>query len=220
MNATPVPLTVTISGPTYLPDGDDGTFTANPSGGSGTYTNYQWWYRNDEGGSPPPKGGFSPLLPPPNEWIYWSQWEGDQTITFGPDYNFSLKCKVTDSKGNTAEDVHSVIVGGPEPDIRPATANVKLIPKELTLESNYPNPFNPTTKIRFGLPESQKVEISIYDLCGNKVKTLLRDDFSAGYHQIQWDGRDYNGNKLASGIYIYELKTGSKRLTSKMIFAK
>lgn len=92
----PAPLSVTITGPTYLPSGESGTFTANPSGGSGTYTNYQWWYRNDEGSVPPKavKGGVSPMAPPPGYWIYLSYYEGEKTITFGPSYNFSLKCKV------------------------------------------------------------------------------------------------------------------------------
>jgi hypothetical protein len=216
----PAPLSVTITGPTYLPEDENGTFTANPSGGSGTYTNYQWWCRNDEGGSPPPKGGVDPKLPPAGVWILQTQWDGYQTITFGPVFDFSLKCKVTDSNGSTATDIHSVIVGDPAPDIRPAIVNIELIPKELTLEGNYPNPFNPTTTIKFGLPDEMPVEISIYSITGEKVNTLINQELSAGYYQLNWSGTDNSGNKVASGIYIYTLKAGSKRLTSKMLFTK
>jgi len=223
-NFYPVPFFVEITGPTYLPSGESGTFTANPSGGSGTYTNYQWWYRNDEGSVPPKsvKGGVSPMLPPPGVWIYLSYYEGEKTINFGPSFDFSLKCKVTDSDVNTATDIHSVIVGGPAKDIaKKIPINViESIPEQLTLIGNYPNPFNPTTSIKFGLPDAMPVEISIYSITGKKVRTLINQDLSAGYYQVTWDGTDKSGNKIASGIYIYTLKAGSKRLTSKMLFAK
>jgi len=108
---SPAPLSVYISGPTHLDPDENGTFTANPSGGSGTYTNYKWWYRNDES-IPEPFGtnDVTPLAPPPGVWIYLSTYEGEQTIIFGPSFDFSLKCEVTDSDGNTASDIHSVYV--------------------------------------------------------------------------------------------------------------
>jgi len=108
----PPPLSVDISGPTHLDPDEYGTFTANPSGGYTPYTNYQWWYRNDEGTIPPKsiKGGIVPMLPPAGYWIDLYYYNGEQTITFGPVFNFSLKCKVTDSEGNTAIDIHSVMV--------------------------------------------------------------------------------------------------------------
>jgi hypothetical protein len=78
-----------------------------------------------------------------------------------------------------------------------------LIPGEFVLYENYPNPFNPITTIRFGLPEEQKVDLSIYDLGGNKVKTLLRDVVTAGYHQVQWDGKDGSGKQGSIGnLYL------------------
>ena len=221
---TQIPLTVNISGPTYLTEDETGTFTANPSGGSGTYTNYQWWYRNDEGTTPPKSitGGISPMLPPSGYWIDLSYYDGEQTIIFGPVFNFSLKFKVTDSNGDTAEDLHSVIVGGLAKDIAKPTpiAALEAIPDQLTLSDNYPNPFNPITTIRFGLPESQKVELSIYDLGGSEVKTLLRDVTSAGYHQVQWDGKDNSGNKVPSGIYIYQMSSDNISLVKKRILTK
>jgi len=177
-NFYPVPFFVEITGPTYLPSGESGTFTVNPSGGSGTYTNYQWWYRNDEGSVPPKavKGGVSPMAPPPGVWIYLSYYEGEKTITFGPSYNFSLKCKVYDSDDNVAENIHSVIVGGLAKGIAQQTpvAAIEAIPEQLTLIGNYPNPFNPTTSIKFGLPDAMSVEISIYSITGKKISTLIR----------------------------------------------
>jgi len=217
------PLSVNLTGPTYLQSGESGTFTANPSGGSGTYTNYQWWYRNDEGGAEQfANNGVTPLAPPPGEWIYMSWWEGEQTITMGPSFDFSLKCKVTDSDGNTATDIHSVIVGGIAKGIAQQTpvAAIEAIPKQLTLIGNYPNPFNPVTTISFGLPKSESVKLTIYSISGQRVKTVLNEQLSAGYHQIHWDGTDYSGNRLATGVYIYEFKAGSERIIKKMLFAK
>jgi hypothetical protein len=153
-------------------------------------------------------------------WIPLYEFDGDQTIIYGPDFDFSLKCKVTDSDENTATDIHSVIVGDPEPDIRPAIANIELIPKELTLEGNYPNPFNPTTTISFGLPESQSVKLIVYSINGQRVKTLVADHLSAGYHTIQWNGTNDFGNQMAAGVYIYELKAGSGHIIKKMVFVK
>lgn len=85
---------------------------------------------------------------------------------------------------------------------------------------NYPNPFNPTTNIRFTLPETKKVKIDIYSITGQKIKTLVNNTMKAGYHKITWDATDENGIKVSSGVYIYQLKCGNEVFTKKMIFAK
>jgi len=221
---TPPPLTVNITGPTHLNYGEVGEFTAHPSGGSGTYINYKWWSRNDEGGIEPYilNGGIVPNAPPVGEWIYMSQWEGHQSITMGPSYDFSLKCEVTDSDNNTATDIHSVIVGGPSLSKEQQNENISIImvPTELTLAENYPNPFNPTTTIRFGLPEAQHVLINVYSIKGELVTTLINDYLSEGYHQVIWDGTNSQGSKVGSGIYIYEMRTKNKRLIKRMLLVK
>ncbi|HOU17194.1 MAG TPA: S8 family serine peptidase [Candidatus Marinimicrobia bacterium] len=208
----PVPLSVTISGPTYLSEGETGTFTANPSGGSGTYTNYQWWYRYDGEIEPLEKSVPSAKLPPVGTWYYLEDREGDQSITFGPSYNFSLKCTVTDSKGSTATDVHTAIVEGLTLDLS--------IPDQLTVSDNSPNPFNLVTTIKYGIPESGLATITIYSITGQKVKTLVNDHLSAGYHQVQWNGTNNFGSEIASGLYILELKSGSDHVMKKLMFAK
>jgi len=208
----PVPLSVTISGPTYLSEGETGTFTANPSGGSGTYTNYQWWYRYDGEIESLEKSVPGAKLPPVGTWYYLEDRKGDQSITFGPSYNFSLKCTVTDSKGSTATDIHTVIVEGLTLDLS--------IPDQLTVSDNSPNPFNLVTTIKYGIPESGLATITIYSITGQKVKTLVNDHLSAGYHQVQWNGTNNFGNEIASGLYILELKSGSDHVMKKLIFAK
>jgi len=99
------PPTVAIDGPTSLGYNETGTFTASPSGGTGTYTNYRWWMRKDEGGIE-----ASPNAPPPGVWISMDSWEGQQTVQTGTTYDFSLKVEVTDSNDKTGTDVHSVEV--------------------------------------------------------------------------------------------------------------
>ncbi len=81
------------------------------------------------------------------------------------------------------------------------------MPMEIALRQNYPNPFNPVTTINFQLVESTPVELVIYNVLGQKVATLLSREMPAGYHHIQWDGRDEFGRSMASGVYFYSLKT-------------
>jgi hypothetical protein len=88
------------------------------------------------------------------------------------------------------------------------------------LHKNYPNPFNPTTTINYSLKENVKVSLKIYNIKGQLVKTLVNDIKPAGEHSIIWDGRDYNGNRVSSGIYFYKLKAGDFQKVRKMILLK
>ena len=90
-----------------------------------------------------------------------------------------------------------------------------------TLSQNYPNPFNPTTKISFNLAQDAKdVELSIYNLKGQKVKTLVRDDFSKGSYSYVWNGDNDQDKAVASGVYFYKLKAGNQTSTKKMVLMK
>ncbi len=76
------------------------------------------------------------------------------------------------------------------------------------LYQNYPNPFNPATSIRFTLPKEERVQITIYNILGQRIRRLAGETFSAGEHTILWDGRDDAGLLLSSGVYIYEIRAG------------
>jgi len=76
--------------------------------------------------------------------------------------------------------------------------------------SNYPNPFNPTTTISFSITEESKIELSVYNIKGQKIKTLLSDQISAGEYSITWNGKDDSGKKVSSGIYLYKLYVNDK----------
>ena len=89
------------------------------------------------------------------------------------------------------------------------------------LLTNFPNPFNPSTNIRFALPEDSRVELTIYNLKGQKVKKLIAEKMPAGVHTCVWNGKDENNKPAASGVYFYRLKVGSgKALIRKMLMLK
>jgi hypothetical protein len=77
------------------------------------------------------------------------------------------------------------------------------VPVYFSLKQNYPNPFNPSTQIAFSLPRIAQIEIKIFNILGQEVKTLLSDVREAGFHSIRWDGRNQFDDRVASGIYIY-----------------
>ncbi|HPH60226.1 MAG TPA: FlgD immunoglobulin-like domain containing protein, partial [Candidatus Syntrophosphaera sp.] len=88
------------------------------------------------------------------------------------------------------------------------------------LHGNYPNPFNPTTTIRFDLPEAASVHLDIFNLRGQKVRSLVNSDLPAGAHSAVWNGRDTTGNPVSSGVYLYRLSDGNRELTRKMMLMK
>lgn len=86
-----------------------------------------------------------------------------------------------------------------------------------SLAPNSPNPFNPTTIIRFSLPHPEESELAIYNLRGQRVATLVKGSQEAGNHVLQWDGRDAQGRELASGVYFYRLQAGNWVETRKLL---
>lgn len=88
------------------------------------------------------------------------------------------------------------------------------------LKSNYPNPFNPETTIRFSLENDDKVRIEVFNIRGNRVRTLLNEQLNKGSHQIVWNGKDESGSYVSSGVYLYRLRTSSFDDTKKMILMK
>jgi hypothetical protein len=93
-------------------------------------------------------------------------------------------------------------------------------PTKYALEQNYPNPFNPETAIRFQLPASSHVRLSIYTALAQEIRVLVDDMQSAAYHVVVWDGRDNAGNPLPSGVYFYRLETEKFTAIKKMVMMK
>jgi len=96
-------------------------------------------------------------------------------------------------------------------------------PSEFSLSQNYPNPFNNITKIDYQIPESvsnDNVNLTIYNVLGQKVKVLVNENQIFGNYNVTWDGRDDGGRTVSSGHYIYSLSTGNFRVSKKMILMK
>jgi hypothetical protein len=96
-----------------------------------------------------------------------------------------------------------------------------FIPETFELHQNFPNPFNPVTAIRYGIPQAAKVTLKIYDLLGREVATVIdNENKQPGFHLTTWNGIDKHGRNVASGVYIYRIIAGSFVQSRKMVFVK
>jgi len=100
--------------------------------------------------------------------------------------------------------------------IDPAT----LIPEVFALHQNYPNPFNPTTTLRYDLPEDANVNITIYDMMGRVVKTMVNTQQNAGFKSVRWNATNDKGAPVSAGLYLYTIEAGEYRQTRKMVLLK
>jgi hypothetical protein len=105
-----------------------------------------------------------------------------------------------------------------EPELKGSVE--EALPEGFELKQNYPNPFNPTTRISFTVPETQQVLLEIFNINGQKVRTLLDAVVNAGEFTMEWDSKDDNGERVASGIFTYRLTSGDIVVTKKMTLLK
>ena len=98
--------------------------------------------------------------------------------------------------------------------------SLKPMPRDYSLEQNVPNPFNPSTTIEYRLPEAGDVQLVIYNLLGQEVRTLVRESMDAGFHSVVWDGTDEFGKQVASGIYIYRMSVADFTKVQRMMLLK
>ena len=96
----------------------------------------------------------------------------------------------------------------------------KIIPEAFVLHQNYPNPFNPITSLRYDLPEDGLVNITIYDMMGRIVKTLVNSSQTAGYKSVQWFATNDRNEPVSAGLYLYTIQAGKFRQTKKMVLLK
>ena len=95
-----------------------------------------------------------------------------------------------------------------------------LLPTEYALHENFPNPFNPSTTLRFDLPYAGDVSLTIYNMLGQKVKSFDMRGIQAGKHTLRWNATNDLGEKVGTGVYLYQLQTKDFMKTRKMIFMK
>jgi len=128
-----------------------------------------------------------------NTWYYWRV-NGRNAVGSGP---WSTVWKFKTGPGNGLQAIGNEI------------------PNEFKLIQNYPNPFNPITKIKFDLPKNVNVKLTIYDMLGREIETLVNEQLNAGSYEVNWDGTKYT-----SGVYYYRLNAGEFVETKKMILVK
>jgi len=103
---------------------------------------------------------------------------------------------------------------------------ISLAPNTIILSQNYPNPFNNMTTISYKIPKftsspaTHRIVLSIYDILGNRIRTLVNDRQKPGTYRVFWDGKDEHGNGISSGIYFYELRGGEQRRVKKLLFLR
>jgi hypothetical protein len=113
------------------------------------------------------------------------------------------------------------LVVGSRPYVEANSENVALVPNNFDLAQNFPNPFNPETVIRYALPKASTVTLEIYNMLGQKVRTLIdHAPQAADFYTVSWNGRDDRGEAVATGVYIYRFSADGYATSRKMVFMK
>jgi hypothetical protein len=148
---------------------------------------------------------------------------GPQTIRFAPEdyisswdegeYRVTVRANSTYDTGAMSETEITIVMD---------TAGGPVLPDRLTLLGNTPNPFNPSTTIRFTVPAGpvRDYRLRVYDVRGRLVRTLAAGQIVGGLHEVLWDGRNESGESVSSGVYLYRLDVGRGNFTGKMVLVK
>jgi hypothetical protein len=136
----------------------------------------------------------------------------DWNDTVAEGWKYYYKVAAVDMADNESDPTDGTATG--------AGAGGSGVPRRVTLEQNVPNPFNPSTSIKIGLPADARVELSIYDSGGRLVRTLVDGRLAAGFRSVTWDGTDDTGTRVSSGVYFYRLEVGGETITRKMVLLK
>ena len=196
INGTFRPLNVSLTGPSTVNNGAEGTWTASSGGGNtpGASYTFKWYYRAGSGS--------------------WTQVRSITKSSHTDSYtrvagssNFEIEARVTRA-GLTVSKAIQVTVGGGGGEDRIAEASPIAsnlgIASDFQLAQNYPNPFNPNTEIAFVLPEMSPVRLVVYDVLGKEVARLVDNTLDAGPHSVSFDA-----GSLPSGMYIYRIEAGT-----------
>ena len=136
-------------------------------------------------------------------WLYQPIWFDDTPYYY-------------QSTHETLEDCESnCINGGLE-----LSNDIFQYPAKYNLNNCYPNPFNPITTLRYDLPKDALVNITIYDMMGRQVSTLVSSQQTAGYKSVQWNATNDKGAPVSAGLYLYTIQAGKFRQTKKMVLLK
>ncbi len=192
------PPAVTITGETNVPAYSYNSYAANITGGAAPFT-YNWESNYGTG--------------------TWYSVGNSNPVNFGggdPNTYWSLRVTVTDAQGRQTQDMANIyFTGSGGPYSSPKDKGEKPLPTAFSLDQNYPNPFNPSTTITYSLPREARVKLTVFDMLGREVETLVNEVKAAGVYQAP-----FNSGRLSSGTYFYRLQAGEFVQTRKMVLAK
>ena len=143
----------------------------------------------------------------PSAFHSWST-TGSKTV------RVTARCQAHPDKSNTSDPLTVTVIPSTQVEVEPE------IPLSFSISQNYPNPFNPVTTIQYTLSMPSEVRLEIFNLDGERVRTLVAEHQSAGYYTVHWDGNDEKGRAVGSGVYIYSLRAGEFVAKRKMILMR
>ena len=132
-----------------------------------------------------------------------------------PRWNIDYRVESTDGEFTIISDSREFVF-----DNTSLSIEYKIMPKEFALHQNYPNPFNPITSLRYDLPNDGLVNITIYDMMGRIVKTLVNSSQTAGFKIVQWGATNNKNEPISAGLYLYTIQVGEFRQAKKMVLLK
>jgi hypothetical protein len=136
------------------------------------------------------------------------------------DVDFSLQAPQAGDATYFIEVTDACTDPGPQSNNLDPPFSFDLPPEALMLEGNYPNPFQTSTTVAFSLPETGPATVTVFDVMGRKVATLVDRELAAGAHTVSWAGESDGGGRLASGLYVVRLKAGDEVRTQRMTLVR
>ena len=167
---------------------------------------------------------YDPPTIPDTFAVVWVECTSFHRFSWDPGDSFFVYVVTTASPGDTF--FTSCILNTANPQVLDTLEldvnEARTYPGRFYLTSNYPNPFNPATSISFGIGGDTPVSVrlDIYNLLGDKIKTVIDKELPPGSYEVTWDGMDKYGNPVASGVYFYRLKAGGNLLSRKMLLLR
>jgi subtilisin len=196
----PPPLTVTISGPGPVYTSGNYTWTPSASGGTGSYT--YTWYRRIEHHTLDCKYETN--------WSQVGTGPSYSSYVYNGEYDFVVRVNVQSGNQNASAQRKvypmnngNIVCPTSGDELLALEMDAFVLPTEYAIHDNYPNPFNPSTTIRYEIPEASRVSLVVYDIMGREVQRLVEGVVEQGYYTATWEGRNKSGSPVASGIYIY-----------------
>lgn|GEM_PF-3101107 len=206
-----VPVTGTFFfTPELMADGGGGMYIIGASGTCCNELDYSYTHIGPNGELVSELYAEQGILPLVNTWY------PQRAIALAPDGSGGFLATWSDNRSSLAEDVYAMrvndflAVSAPEKPLNVTPIGYALLPA-------YPNPFNPTTTIRFNVPEAGDVRLTVYDLLGRRVTRLLEAGVEPGLHTILWNGQDFSGQRVSSGVYFVTMRSGTFTATRRVV---